>query len=295
MTQGEITLGSGDNQFKVTDDGELTLGSNFAVSSSGAMTAKSGEIGGWKITETALESKGGTGAQVMTLGSDGSIKIGSETSSAAFEVTKNGVMKAANYDLKSGVINTALLMRGKMRVTDSKYTTITAVTNQDYRLFIDGSTFIRDNVAIGSGNSLRAVTSTGAEPEEDSKKVRMYFGALSNGTYGIYLTGATTCLYTTDIWLGFPAGYEGNPVTNTIVNGNFTINATSVDQMVTFPAPERIKVSSTETLEAYVARVAAGKGESEIEVVAPSANFATTAYCLVDSKGGAKTYIGSDT
>jgi hypothetical protein len=93
------------------------------------MTATSGKIGGWLIGESSLKSSN----EKMELGSTGTIKIGTySTDSAsgnAFEVTSNGVMKAANYELASGVINTALLMRGKMRVTDSKYTPITQVSN----------------------------------------------------------------------------------------------------------------------------------------------------------------------
>jgi hypothetical protein len=95
------------------------------------MTAKSGEIGGWKITASALESKAENGAQKMTLGSDGSITIGKLTGSdktdSAFEVTKNGVMKAANYVLEEGSINTALMMKGKMRI--SSYGSVTNVKN----------------------------------------------------------------------------------------------------------------------------------------------------------------------
>jgi hypothetical protein len=95
------------------------------------MTAKSGFIGGWEITENALKSVPTGSDPQMTLGKNGTIRIGdvSNTATSAFEVTSSGVMKAANYVLYKGTINEVLLMIGKMRISDNQNLTLNSVQN----------------------------------------------------------------------------------------------------------------------------------------------------------------------
>jgi hypothetical protein len=124
MKKGSIALGEitkADNTtataFYVDDNGNLSIGGTaFSVNKEGYMTATSGKVGGWLIGETSLKSSN----EKMELGSAGTIKIGiysaDSSSGNAFEVTSDGIMKAANYELASGVINTALHMKGKMRI-----------------------------------------------------------------------------------------------------------------------------------------------------------------------------------
>lgn len=317
MKSGSITLGTitkddgtEATSFYVDQDGNLSIGGTaFTVNASGEMTATSGSIGGWKITGATLESKGGDGAQKMVLGSDGSITIGiasgQNKTNAAFEVTKTGVMKAANYVLEAGRINEALLMTGRMRVTDKTNYSVTQVSNQAYQLWIDGSTFIRDNIAIGEGKRFYAVNSSGVESEELSKRLVLSFATLSNGKKSLEITGAQTCIYTEDIWIGFTKAQAGDSdtdayvLTNTYLNGNISINATSETGMVHFPHPNNITAGSKwdaeqgkwvdQTLAEYIAKQLTGES-APVEFIANTAKYATEAGLA--SK--AKTLVNTD-
>jgi hypothetical protein len=93
-------------------------------------------------------------------------------------------------------------------------------------------------------------------------------------------------IYAEELKLGWPASDDRKKTSDVVINGNLKINATSDNQMVIFPAPNRIQVSESETLEAYIARVMAGSGaDITVTAVANSANFATDAIRLVSQKG----------
>jgi hypothetical protein len=170
----------GSEALKMAWDGSLIINGSqfndavFAINAEGKMKATSGDIGGWSITSSSLESKASTGTQKMILGSNGSIKIGvlsgTGKTDSAFEVTNTGVMKAANYELSSGKINTALLMRGKMRIAETSYSgTVSSVETQQYRLHVDGTTFLSSDVYVGVGTRFITVKANGNVFDDDNK------------------------------------------------------------------------------------------------------------------------------
>jgi hypothetical protein len=131
---GEITKADGTKAtaFYVDDNGNLSIGGTaFTINALGEMTATSGFIGGWEITENALKSVPTGSDPQMILGKNGTIRIGdvSNTATSAFEVTSSGVMKAANYVLYKGTINEVLLMIGKMRISDNPGLRLDSVQN----------------------------------------------------------------------------------------------------------------------------------------------------------------------
>ena len=293
MKRGSINLGDG--AFYVDDDGNLAIGNtSFTVNALGEMTATSGTIGGWKISGTSLKSSN----DMMELGSTGTIKIGTysvdSSSGNAFEVTSAGIMKAANYELASGKINTALLMKGKMRVVKSNNSSISVATvaGQDPQLWVDGDTYLNGRILISPSASLETGDSTAQEMDADLRTT-MKFTSLgskdANGVWqykynGLYIFGASTCLYTGNIWIGrndTEGGSEGTGVTNTYMNGNIRVNANNDKGLIYFPDPSRIVVrGDTYTLAQYITEAAAGQ-ITGIEVTASTSLFATNACYLV--------------
>jgi hypothetical protein len=255
---GEITKADGTTatSFYVDDNGNLSIGGTaFSVNKDGYMTATSGKIGGWLIGETSLKSSN----EKMELGSTGTIKIGTysadSSSGNAFEVTNTGIMKAANYELASGKINTALLMKGKMRVVKANDTssTITQVARQDPQLWVDGDTYLNGRILISPSASLETGDSTAQEMDAELRTSMLftslgYYDADNVWHYkynGLYIFGASTCLYTDNIWIGrnsAEGGSQGSKVTTTRMNGNIHINANNDKGLIYFPDPERIVV-----------------------------------------------------
>ena len=89
MTQGSITLGTGTNQFKVTDDGTLTLGQNsdgtpvFQVTNAGIVSMTKGSI--------TL----GSGNNIFKVTDTGELTLGKDANgNAIFSVTNTGVLTA---------------------------------------------------------------------------------------------------------------------------------------------------------------------------------------------------------
>jgi hypothetical protein len=124
----------------------------------------------------------------------------------------------------------------------------------------------------------------------EDKRTVLSFPLLTDGNNGVYITGATTCLYTKNIWIGNVASKVD---TTTYINGNIYINDTSESGKIHFPHPDNVLISGNKTLAAYIGDVASGK-VSSVEIVAPTATFATSAGKL-GPKGGAGLGEGSAT
>jgi hypothetical protein len=103
---------------------------------------------------------------------------------------------------------------------------------------------------------------------------------------GLYIFGASTCLYTDNIWIGrnnAEGGSQGSTVTTTRMNGNIHINANNDKGLIYFPDPERIVVrGETYTLAQYITDAAQGNIK-EIKVTASTSLFATNACYLVQT------------
>lgn len=316
MKRGSITLGTITKDdgttsaaFYVDDGGNLTVGGTaFTVNKDGDMTATSGTIGGWKISSTSLKSSN----DMMELGSTGTIKIGTysadSSSGNAFEVTSTGVMKAANYELASGRINTALMMRGKLRVADSG--TVSSLTNQTTQFYLKGTALFggdvymdqnADFIATYSENDLPVQNSDGDWYYSDGKQgtaFRMQPMVQTNGDgtkvyyNAFYLHGAGTVMWTKYNWIGLTGGE-----TTTYINGNIYINDTSTDGKIHFPHPNNIMAGYyngvEQTLAEYIARQFTGEN-APVQFVANSANLATEALALSQSKGS-KYSVGGKT
>lgn len=307
MKKGSIALGeiaksdgSTATAFYVDDNGNLSIGGTaFSINKDGYMTATSGKIGGWLIGETSLKSSN----EKMELGSTGTIKIGTysvdSSSGNAFEVTSSGIMKAANYELAAGVINTALMMKGKMRVGLSG--SVANVKNQTHQLWVQGTSYFSGRLYFHPDARLITADETAAQKGEGTMTQMKFTNLYKNDQYvynGLYITGAATCLYTKEIWIG-RNDKEGtdatNELTTTYFNGQIYLNANNPDGKIYFPSPERIIVSGDAySLAQYIKDAAEGK-VTGIAVTATSAAYASTAYCLVDSHGGNKTDVGSST
>lgn len=106
---GAITTGA----FKVSAAGAITAGTNFSVSATGELTAKSGTLGGWKITSSGLQS------------ANGYIKLNSSETSTAnavyitdgsggtyFRVQNNGYFEARSGTVGPWVISSYYLSNG---------------------------------------------------------------------------------------------------------------------------------------------------------------------------------------
>jgi hypothetical protein len=112
MTKGSITLGSGNNIFKVTDSGELTLGRDennnpiFSVTNTGILTAKTGYIGPWSIANDGL-SYSSNNAVLYYVGNGKNFTLGNSLGSHslalkigdAFGVSSTGKLLAAGVKI----------------------------------------------------------------------------------------------------------------------------------------------------------------------------------------------------
>ena len=315
MKRGSITLGTITKDdgttsaaFYVDDDGNLTVGGTaFTVNKDGDMTATSGTIGGWKISSTSLKSSN----DMMELGSTGTIKIGTysadSSSGNAFEVTSTGVMKAANYELASGRINTALMMRGKLRVATSG--TVSSLTNQTTQFCLKGTALFggdvymdqnADFIATYSETDLPTKNSDGDWYYPDGKqgtafRMQPMVQNLGDGSKvyynAFYIHGAGTIMWTKYNWIGL---WDGS--TTTYLNGNIYINDTSADGKIHFPHPNNIMAGyyngAEQTLAEYIARQFTGES-APIQFVANSAHLATEALALSQSKGSKYSVGGS--
>ena len=122
---------SGSGNFSVDSNGNIHIGSkrsdgtyNFSVTNQGALTAQSAVIGGWRVTETKIQS-GATGGICLTSGANGGITSSNwkTTASGATEF-KNLVVSNSFYVLKNtfnGATNTV--------TTPSTSNTVFGVTN----------------------------------------------------------------------------------------------------------------------------------------------------------------------
>ena len=116
------TLSSSENGFYLGTDG-LSIGSNFSVTNTGVITAKSGYIGngtsGFTITNSAIyngkNSRGGTDKDGIYLGTDG-IGLGK----GKFYVTNTGVLHAQSGDVAGWVIEgDGIKSKEKLKYSDS--------------------------------------------------------------------------------------------------------------------------------------------------------------------------------
>lgn len=83
--------------------GSITLGSTFSVTSAGALTAKSGTIGKYTITDSYLYT--GSGSTQAGIGGDQAFWAGSSTSnSAPFRVSYGGALVSTNITATGGKI-----------------------------------------------------------------------------------------------------------------------------------------------------------------------------------------------
>jgi hypothetical protein len=302
ITLGEITKTDGSKvpAFYVDDNGNLTIGGDaFSVNASGSLTANQGYIGGWKITESSLEStpdENNSSAQKMELKSDGSIKIGSytggddgETWSNAFEVTPYGIMKAANFELASGVVNTAMMMKGKMRIAPTG--NAATAKRQATQLFVDGTSYFKNNIYLDSSAVFIAAKGIYDIPTYDSSRECYVYAdgnkastmgmvgfiqTMGDGSKiqynGILFGGAGTVLWTEYNWIGKKDG-----TTTTYLNGNIHINATSDSGKIYFPHPNDVIVgSNSQTLAQYIASEFTGE-KPNVNFVANSAKWADKA------------------
>ena len=224
----------------------------------------------------------------MELKSDGSIKIGSysvseedgETWSNAFEVTPYGIMKAANFELASGVVNTAMMMKGKMRIAATG--NAATAKRQATQLYVDGTSYFKNNLYLDSSAVFIAARGIYDIPTYDSaRECYVYSDGTKASTMGmvrflqtfsdkstieyngILFGGAGTVLWTEYNWIG-----KSDGTTTTYLNGNIHINATSDSGNIYFPHPNHIIVGGSQTLAQYIASAFTGDDNN-----APTVNF----------------------
>lgn len=85
---------AGSGKFSVTSGGDLTIGDSFSVTSAGRITATSGEIGGWEVSETKFANSAGT----VSLGVDGLVDQEGITSFKNLLATNSFTVQGANSD-----------------------------------------------------------------------------------------------------------------------------------------------------------------------------------------------------
>ena len=106
---GAITAGN----FSVTAAGAITAGTNFSVSATGELTAKSGTLGGWKITSSGLQSANG---YIKLNSSESStayaVYISDGASGTNFHVQNNGYFEARSGTIGDWIVSTYYLSNG---------------------------------------------------------------------------------------------------------------------------------------------------------------------------------------
>lgn len=290
MTKGSITLGEGENQFKVTDtgeltlgtnafkvtsDGELTLGTKFKVTKEGKMTATSGTIGGWEITPNKL-SKG-----VIELLDSGTIRSIKENLTIDGET---GKLSATSAEF------TEVTIKGKTSFTNTAYIGINMTPNPSYDLAVNGTTYLKGNIGIGmtphKDYTLRTngsiyVNGEGKSIGNDACALRFYAN-------GLWCKGNLLTIDTTFVQVG-----QSSAVTMTFFQGSklqlygdFTISGNAY-----FNAPHNIIVGGSETLPQYITRLGTGEDATVAIGYAHTAQKIGTSAKNFSSKGDASTPI----
>ena len=139
----------------------IGLGANFNVSSAGAITAKSGTIGGFTITGSELK----TGSKASYNDSNSGVYLGSSGIGlgANFNVNSSGKVTAKDIDISGGTITIKsgnankftvgstgnVFFAGTITATDLDGTTRTAINSASFRIQNTGTTYTYFRVARG--------------------------------------------------------------------------------------------------------------------------------------------------
>jgi len=148
ITGGSLTIGTDPNVFKVYSNGSMSLGNGtflsapFRVTNGGALTANSGNIGGWSISSTTL-SGGST-----TLYSNGYIvATGSSFTSASYG---GGSITDANINAGASAFNA----NGYIKSILGNLASFALGTNS----FVQGSVTLRNSVKVDDGTRLTDIS-----------------------------------------------------------------------------------------------------------------------------------------
>tara|TARA_R110000824_G_scaffold80895_7_gene203267 strand:+ start:226 stop:6645 length:6420 start_codon:yes stop_codon:yes gene_type:complete len=235
-----LQVGSADSFFKASSDG-LQLGSEtfasapFSVTPAGALSAKSGAIGGFTISSTDLIA--GDEATRVSLSTSSGISLGDNTfADAPFSVTPTGVLKATSATITGEITATTGAIGGFnigldyiADAADSMGLSSTVTEGDDVR-FWAGETFANRATAPFRVTELGVLTATSATITGGGT----FTGELSGGTISI---GSEDDIFKADssgIYLGnasfVSAPFSVSPAgvvnaTNAIISG--TVTATS--------------------------------------------------------------------
>lgn len=225
----------------------ISLGANspFRVTSSGALTATSGTIGGWNLNSTRLYATSGgktSGMQIPGANTVGAFSFAAGATSATgwstapFRVTHDGKLYASGVDI-SGTITASSGKIGAFSLTTSGalYTNGKSTFASTAQGFYIGS----DGLSIGT-NQFK-VTSAGAlsaSGVDISGKVKASEGSIGNFTLGNALYSGTTKTTYASTAAGVYIGTDGiamgqnNPF-KVDSNGNLTASKATITGVIT--------------------------------------------------------------